>query len=92
MDFCTGAGMRFVQAIFATQKSLERGLIACIRPLKLFNMSAQNRLLAVLPREVYEKLASNLKRVSLNRGTILHHPGETIKDLYLPALDHHHDE
>jgi CRP-like cAMP-binding protein len=47
-------------------------------------MATENRLLAALPREVYEKLAPNLKQVSLERGTILHHPGETIKDLYFP--------
>lgn len=47
-------------------------------------MVTENRLLAALPREVYEKLSPNLKRVSLEQGTILHHPGETIKDLYFP--------
>ena len=47
-------------------------------------MATENRLLAALPREVYEKIAPNLKRVSLERGTILHHPGETIEDLYFP--------
>ena len=47
-------------------------------------MATENRLLATLPREVYEKLAPKLKRVSLERGTILHHPGEAIKDLYFP--------
>lgn len=76
--------MRFGQAIFATQKSLEKVLITCVRVLTLFHMATENRLLATLPREVYEKLAPNLKRVSLERGTILHHPGETIEDLYFP--------
>jgi CRP-like cAMP-binding protein len=47
-------------------------------------MVTENRLLAALPREVYKKLAPNLKRVSLKQGTILHHPGETIKALYFP--------
>jgi CRP-like cAMP-binding protein len=47
-------------------------------------MVTENRLLSVLPRELYEKLAPNLKQVSLERGTILHHPGETIEDLYFP--------
>lgn len=47
-------------------------------------MTAKNRLLAALPHEVYEKLAPNLKPVSLDRGKILHHPGETIEDLYFP--------
>lgn len=47
-------------------------------------MTAENRLLAALSREVYEKLAPNLKRVWLQRGTMLHNPGETILDLYFP--------
>jgi CRP-like cAMP-binding protein len=47
-------------------------------------MTTENRLLATLPREVYDKLAPNLKRVSLKQGTILHHPGEAIEDLYFP--------
>jgi CRP-like cAMP-binding protein len=47
-------------------------------------MATENRLLGVMPRKVYEKLVPNLKRVSLQQGTILHHPGETIKDLYFP--------
>jgi CRP-like cAMP-binding protein len=49
-----------------------------------FHMTTENRLLAVLPRELHEKLAPNMKRVSLEQGTILHHPGETIKALYFP--------
>ena len=47
-------------------------------------MVTENRLLAVLSRELYKKLAPNLKQVSLEQGTILHHPGETIKTLYFP--------
>lgn len=47
-------------------------------------MTAENRLLALLPRELYEKLAPNLKRVWLEQGTILHHPGQTIEALYFP--------
>ncbi len=47
-------------------------------------MTAKNYLLAALPREVYEKIAPNLKQVSLSRGKILHHPGEAIVDLYFP--------
>lgn len=52
--------------------------------LKNAHMSAENRLLAALPPELYEKLTPNLKRVSLEQGTILHHPGEIIQDLYFP--------
>lgn len=47
-------------------------------------MTAKNRLLAVLSSETHQKLAPNLKLVSLERGKILHHPGEIIKDLYFP--------
>jgi CRP-like cAMP-binding protein len=47
-------------------------------------MSAENRLLAVLCSGVYEKLVPNMKRVSLERGKILHQPGDTIKELYFP--------
>lgn len=47
-------------------------------------MTAKNRLLAVLPDEIHEKLAPKLKLVSLEQGKILHHPGETIKELYFP--------
>lgn len=47
-------------------------------------MTDKNRLLAVLPSEIHQKLAPNLKLVSLERGKILHHPGETIKTLYFP--------
>ncbi|MEP0750104.1 MULTISPECIES: Crp/Fnr family transcriptional regulator [unclassified Coleofasciculus] len=65
-------------------ESPARGLITYIRLLTLFQMTTENRLLSVLPREVYEKLAPNLKRVSLEQGKILHHPGEAIEDLYFP--------
>ena len=47
-------------------------------------MTTENRLLVALPREVHEKLAPSMKRVSLQQGTILHHPGQTIEDLYFP--------
>jgi len=47
-------------------------------------MTTENRLLAVLSPELYKKLAPNLKQVSLEQGTILHHPGETIETLYFP--------
>jgi CRP-like cAMP-binding protein len=47
-------------------------------------MTTGNCLLDVLSPELYEKLAPNLKRVWLKQGNILHHPGETIEDLYFP--------
>ena len=48
------------------------------------HMTTGNYLLDAMSPELYEKLAPNLKRVSLKQGTILHHPGETIEDLYFP--------
>ena len=47
-------------------------------------MTTGNCLLDALSPELYEKLAPNLKRVSLKQGEILHHPGETIEALYFP--------
>jgi len=47
-------------------------------------MTTGNCLLDALSPELYEKLAPNLKRVWLKQGNILHHPGETIEDLYFP--------
>lgn len=47
-------------------------------------MTVENYLLAAMPRELYDKLAPNLKRVSLQRGDMLHYPGEIIEDLYFP--------
>ncbi|BAZ22723.1 cyclic nucleotide-binding protein [Kalymmatonema gypsitolerans NIES-4073] len=81
---CTNTRMRLRESIFATQKSIRaRGPFSCVLIPDLY-MATENRLLAALPRELYEKLAPNLKRVSLELGTILHHPGETIEDLYFP--------
>jgi hypothetical protein len=48
------------------------------------SMTVENYLLAAMPRELYDKLAPNLKRVSLQLGDMLHHPGDTIEDLYFP--------
>ena len=47
-------------------------------------MAIGNCLLDALSPELYEKLAPNLKQVSLKQGEILHHPGEEIEDLYFP--------
>lgn len=49
-----------------------------------FHMAVENYLLAAMPCELYDKLAPNLKRVSLQRGDMLHYPGEIIEDLYFP--------
>ncbi|MBD0390402.1 MAG: Crp/Fnr family transcriptional regulator [Nostoc sp. C3-bin3] len=47
-------------------------------------MITQNRLLAAMPQTLYEKLAPSLKRVMLQKGDILHDPGEAIKYIYFP--------
>jgi CRP-like cAMP-binding protein len=43
-----------------------------------------NRLLASLPADAYERIEPHLRRTSLQRGDILHRPGEPIRDLYFP--------
>ena len=43
-----------------------------------------NRLLAALPQEAYDRIASQLQRVDLPRAKVLHTPGENIRDLYFP--------
>lgn len=48
-------------------------------------MAAENHLLAAMSPELYEKLAPNLKLVSLPQGKILHRPGEVIEHLYFPV-------
>ena len=48
-------------------------------------MTSQNLLLACLPRDVYARIESDLKPVSLARSKVLHRPGEEIRDLYFPT-------
>jgi CRP-like cAMP-binding protein len=43
-----------------------------------------NRLLAALPDPAYERIESHLEPLSLERGVVLHRPGEVIRDLYFP--------
>jgi len=45
----------------------------------------QNRLLAVLPAEVYERLAPHLELVALPRGLVLHEPGSAQEYAYFPT-------
>ena len=47
-------------------------------------MTTENRLLATLNGEIQDKLAPNLKLVSLELGTMLHDAGDTIEDVYFP--------
>jgi len=44
----------------------------------------QNRLLAALPEEVYERLAPDLERVRLQLGSVLHESGERLRYIYFP--------
>ena len=44
----------------------------------------RNRLIDALPQDVTLGLQRSFERVSLERGQILHHPGETIRHLYFP--------
>ena len=43
-----------------------------------------NRLLDALPQDVRDGLQPHFEQVSLPRGKILHHPGDTIEHLYFP--------
>lgn len=47
-------------------------------------MKTENHLLNALPEALYKKLTPHLIPVSLELGTRLHEPGETIRDLYFP--------
>jgi CRP-like cAMP-binding protein len=47
-------------------------------------MSPRNLLLDRLPREVHERIKSDLKHVSLEHGQILHRAGEEIRFLHFP--------
>jgi len=47
-------------------------------------MSRRNLLLDRLPRDVYERIKSELKRVSLSHGQVLHRAGEEIRYLHFP--------
>jgi CRP-like cAMP-binding protein len=44
----------------------------------------ENRLLAALPRDAYARIEPHLEWRSLERGLVLHRPGEAIRDLYFP--------
>jgi CRP-like cAMP-binding protein len=44
----------------------------------------RNLLLDALPKDVTDGLQRNFERVTLPRGKVLHHPGDTILHLYFP--------
>src|SRR5215213_6440766 len=48
-------------------------------------LSGHNHILAAMPREEYELLASHLEPVSLGLGQILFRPDEQIRSVYFPA-------
>jgi CRP-like cAMP-binding protein len=45
----------------------------------------QNRLLAALPEEVFERLAPDLEPVRLELGSVLHESGEHLRHIYFPV-------
>ena len=47
-------------------------------------MRKENLLLKALPVDVFHRIEPELKRLSLPRAKVLHHPGETIRTLYFP--------
>lgn len=47
-------------------------------------MSPRNLLLERLPRDVYERIKTDLKHVSLQHGQVLHRAGEEIRYLHFP--------
>jgi CRP-like cAMP-binding protein len=44
----------------------------------------ENLLLKALPDSVYRRIAPDLKRISVDRGDVIHRPGETIEVLHFP--------
>ena len=48
-------------------------------------MNPKNIILAHLPRDVYDRIETDLKPVTLTRGEIIHRPGEEIRNLYFPT-------
>ena len=47
--------------------------------------TGQNRLLAALPAEVYQRLEGNLERVRMEHGGVLHENGEALRHIYFPT-------
>jgi CRP-like cAMP-binding protein len=48
------------------------------------NHRPANLLLGSFPESAYDRIAPHLEHVALERGKILHQPGEEIRDLYFP--------
>jgi CRP-like cAMP-binding protein len=49
-----------------------------------FEAGARNRLLGSLPQEEFSRLAPHLKEIPLEKGKVLHEPGETVGYVYFP--------
>jgi CRP-like cAMP-binding protein len=47
-------------------------------------MRKRNILIDALPRDVYETIADRFETVTLERGVVLHEPGQEIRHLYFP--------
>ncbi|MBW4468941.1 MAG: Crp/Fnr family transcriptional regulator [Stenomitos rutilans HA7619-LM2] len=47
-------------------------------------MTAENQILAALPADVHDRLTPHLDQVTLSQGTIIHHPGEPLTQVYFP--------
>src|ERR1043165_7639289 len=50
----------------------------------LLEVRMRNRLLEALPKDVTAGLQRHFERVTLPRGKVLHHPGDTIVHLHFP--------
>lgn len=46
---------------------------------------AENNLLAVLPRRIYQRMQAQLESVTLKFGDVLYRPGEAIQHVYFPT-------
>lgn len=53
-------------------------------PLRDHGVTSDNRLLAALPREEYERLSPHLEPVGLTPGKILYNAGEAVRHAYFP--------
>jgi CRP-like cAMP-binding protein len=50
----------------------------------MIRVHAENSLLAVLPRKIYQRMQPQLEPVTLKFGDVLYHPGESIRQVYFP--------
>jgi CRP-like cAMP-binding protein len=55
------------------------------RPPEKARVGAENLLLAALPANEYERLASGLEPVTITYGQVLYEPGDRMRDVYFPS-------